>query len=94
LAGQCNARETSGWRESSCSASEVRKEGECTMEITNRNVVTLLITLQGAIKLTLESFGISIITDAQINAIANLVAIILTIAGIVMTHLKNKKKYM
>jgi uncharacterized membrane protein len=58
----------------------------------NKNVYTLTIALLGAMKLVLQSFGISIIDDQQIDAIANGVAAIVTIAGVVMTHLKKNGK--
>lgn len=58
--------------------------------ITQKNYVSLGIALLGALKLTAEAFGYHIITDDQINSLANLAAITLTIAGIVMTHQTSK----
>lgn len=52
----------------------------------NRNVTTLAIGLLGAAKLVLDGFGWNIISDDQINSIANGVAAIVTIAGVVMSH--------
>lgn len=57
-------------------------------QLQTRNYVSLGITLLGATKLAAEAFGINFITDDQINALANLASVILTIAGIAMTHLK------
>lgn len=54
-----------------------------------RNYITLGVSLLGALKLTFESFGIPFISDDQINAIANLASVVLTIAGIAMTHTKS-----
>ncbi|KPV45582.1 hypothetical protein [Alicyclobacillus ferrooxydans] len=54
----------------------------------NRNLATLLIAVLGAVKLILQAFGIDIITSQQIDAIANGVAALITVAGVIMTHLK------
>jgi uncharacterized membrane protein YdcZ (DUF606 family) len=52
----------------------------------NRNIATLTVGLLGAAKLVLDSFGWNVITDDQINSIANGVAALVTIAGVVMSH--------
>lgn len=57
----------------------------------NRNLYTLTIGLLGAIKLTLESFGIHVITDEQINSIADGVAAVFAVAGVIMSHNKANK---
>jgi hypothetical protein len=49
---------------------------------------SLVVTTLGAIKLAGEAFGYHLINDVQINAIANLVAVGLTLAGIFMSHRK------
>ena len=54
----------------------------------NRNLATLLIAVLGAVKLILQAFGVDIITSQQIDAIANGVAALITVAGVIMTHLK------
>jgi hypothetical protein len=54
----------------------------------NGNIVVLITGLLGAAKLTLEAFGYSIITDEQINAIANGVA---ATATVVAAFLNNRK---
>ena len=58
--------------------------------VTQKNYVSLGVALLGAIKLTAEAFGYDLISDEQINALANLAAVGLTIAGIVMTHQTTK----
>jgi hypothetical protein len=54
----------------------------------NRNYATIIVTLLGSLKLALEGFGYNIIDNGQINDIANGVSAVLTVAGVVMTHLK------
>jgi phi LC3 family holin len=51
------------------------------------NLVTLVPALLGAIKLILEPFGVHI-SNEDINAIANGVAAIVTIVGVVVSHQK------
>lgn len=58
----------------------------------NRNYYTITLALLGAVKLALNSFNIDIITDSQVNEIANGVAAVLTIGGVVMTHIKKLKE--
>ena len=53
------------------------------------NVVTLIIAILGALKLVLNAFGIDIITEQNINDIANGIAAIVTIAGVIMSHKKD-----
>lgn len=53
-----------------------------------KNYISIGVTLLGALKLTFEAFGIHFISEEQINALANLAAVGLTVAGIVMTHSK------
>lgn len=55
-----------------------------------RNVATIVVSLLGAAKLVLESFGISVIDNSQIDEIANGVSALVTVAGVVMTHIKPK----
>jgi hypothetical protein len=52
------------------------------------NIVVLITGLLGAAKLALEAFGYSIITDDQINAIANGAA---AAATVVAAFLNNRK---
>jgi hypothetical protein len=56
------------------------------------NVVVLITGLLGAAKLALEAFGYSIITDDQINAIANGVAAVATVVAAWMNNRKTKAK--
>jgi uncharacterized membrane protein len=53
------------------------------------NWVTLVPALLGTIKLILEPFGVHISND-DINAIANGVAAIVTITGVVVSHQKQE----
>ncbi|MED1949004.1 hypothetical protein [Brevibacillus centrosporus] len=53
------------------------------------NVIVLVTGLLGAAKLALEAFGYSVITDDQINAIANGVA---AVAAVVAAWMNNRKK--
>lgn len=40
----------------------------------------------GAVKLTTDAFGVTLITDAQINAIADGLAALATVVGVVVSH--------
>ena len=52
-------------------------------------MVSLGIAILGALKLILESvFKVDLISDEQINAIANGAAAIITIVGVAMSHRK------
>jgi uncharacterized membrane protein len=55
----------------------------------SRNAVTITIGLLGAAKLVLDAFGVHIISDGQINDIANGVASLVTVVGVYMTHNKD-----
>lgn len=54
-----------------------------------RNVLTITIGLLGAAKLVLDAFGVHIISDAQVNDIANGVASLVTVVGVYMSHNKD-----
>lgn len=56
------------------------------------NYVSLVAAGLGAAKLTAEAFGYSFITDTQVDAIVNLVAVVLTIGGILYNHFKSGVK--
>jgi uncharacterized membrane protein len=56
----------------------------------NRNVASLVIAILGALKLVLQAFGYNVLDDATINTIANCVAAIVTLYGVVATHLRHK----
>jgi hypothetical protein len=53
------------------------------------NYYTLAIGLLGAVKLVLDSFGVTIINDVQMNAIANGIAALATVVGVYMNHKKS-----
>lgn len=55
------------------------------------NMVTIIIAILGAIKIVLQAFNLNIITDENINAIANGVSAVATIAGVFMSHRKVKE---
>ncbi|UFJ40087.1 hypothetical protein LOK74_18925 [Brevibacillus humidisoli] len=55
------------------------------------NVVVLVTGLLGAAKLTLEAFGYSIITEDQINAIANGVAAAAAVVAAFLNNFKEEK---
>lgn len=57
----------------------------------NRNYVSLTIALLGALKLILAAFFGIEIPEAYIDAIANGVGAALTVAGIVMLHVKQPR---
>lgn len=59
------------------------------MSLKNRNLATLLIGILGAAKLILQAFGLDVITNQQVDAIANGVAAIVTVIGVIMTHIKH-----
>lgn len=54
----------------------------------NINVVSLTIAILGALKIVLEAFNVDLITDDQINSIANAVAAVVTIVGVMISHRK------
>jgi hypothetical protein len=54
------------------------------------NIVVLITGLLGAAKLALEAFGYSIISDDQINAIANGVAAAATVVAAFLNNRKTK----
>ncbi|QSO54790.1 hypothetical protein JZ785_14265 [Alicyclobacillus curvatus] len=58
------------------------------MSLGNRNLTTLLIAILGAVKLILQAFGVDIITSQQVDDIANGIAALVTVIGVIMTHLK------
>jgi uncharacterized membrane protein len=53
----------------------------------NRNIVSIVVALLGAAKLVLQAFGVQI-SDADINAVANAVAALVTLYGVIATHLR------
>lgn len=44
------------------------------------------LAIVGAVKLTTDAFGFRVIEDAQVNAIADGLATLATIAGVVISH--------
>ena len=52
------------------------------------NYVTLIVALLGAAKLALQAFGIDVITDDMIDKSANVVAAVVTLVGVVISHRK------
>lgn len=50
------------------------------------NKPALWVALLGALKLILDSFGISLISDTQVNDIANGIAALVTVAGVIIDH--------
>lgn len=54
------------------------------------NYITVLVAVLGAVKIVLQAFGIDVVTDQMINDIANGVAALVTIFGVVMSHRKPK----
>lgn len=57
--------------------------------MSNINWTTLIVALLGAIKLILQPFGIEI-EDEHINAIANGIAALLTVVGVILSHRKQE----
>lgn len=59
--------------------------------MTQTNYVTMIVGFLGALKLAFQAFGYGFITDDQINALANVLAILVTFGvGIYMNHRKVK----
>ena len=59
----------------------------------NINVVSIVVSLLGAFKLILGAvFKVDLISDEQINDIANGVAAIAAVVGVVLSHRKNPAK--
>lgn len=54
----------------------------------NRNIVTLTVAILGAVKLILQAYGVQVINDQQIDAIANGLAAVITVVGVLLTHTK------
>lgn len=59
-------------------------------QLSERNYYTLALALLGASKLVLESFGVKVFDNVQIDDIANAVATLLTLSGVILTHIKKK----
>jgi uncharacterized membrane protein len=57
------------------------------------NIYTLVIGILGAIKLILQAFGIDIITDDAIDAIANGVAAVVAIIAVLLHNHPKKKNF-
>lgn len=57
----------------------------------NVNWVTLVVALLGAAKLVLQAFGIDVITDDMIDKASNVVAALVTLVGVIMSHRKGEK---
>lgn len=57
--------------------------------VQQRNIVSIVIALVGALKLVLQAFGVEI-SDADANAVVNAVAALVTLYGVVATHLRHK----
>jgi peptidoglycan hydrolase-like protein with peptidoglycan-binding domain len=55
-----------------------------------KNIVSLTLTLLGALKIILEAFGLHVISDQQINDIANGAAAVCTVAGVLLSHNKSR----
>ena len=47
---------------------------------------TLVVAILGAVKLVTDAFGVTVLDDAQINAIANGVAALATVVGILINR--------
>lgn len=58
----------------------------------NRNSVTLTLALLATLKLILQLYHVSIITDEQLNDIVNGIAALATVIGVYMTHIKRQKQ--
>jgi uncharacterized protein YebE (UPF0316 family) len=58
----------------------------------NRNYYTITLSLLGVLKLVLNAFGMDLVTDKNANEIANAVATILSIVGVIMAHVKSHPK--
>lgn len=54
----------------------------------NRNIGTLAVAVLGAVKLILQAYGVQVINDQQIDAIANGLAAVITVVGVLLTHIK------
>ncbi|WNR42115.1 hypothetical protein [Paenibacillus roseipurpureus] len=52
------------------------------------NYYTLALGLLGAAKLILDAFGVTLLTDETVNAVANGVAAILSVVGVYTNHQK------
>jgi uncharacterized membrane protein len=57
-------------------------------EMNQINYVTLIVALLGTAKLVLQAFGIDVITDDMIDKAANVVAAVVTLVGVIITHRK------
>lgn len=54
------------------------------------NYYTLALGLLGAAKLILNAFGVDLISDDNVNAIANGVAALLSVVGVYTNHQKSE----
>ena len=53
---------------------------------------TILLAILGAIKLVTDAFGIQLLDDASMNAIANGVAAVVVVAGIALDNIARYRK--
>jgi hypothetical protein len=58
-----------------------------------KNIASLAVTLLGALKVCLDACGVHIISDQQVNDIANGAAAVFTIAGVLLSHNKPKASH-
>jgi peptidoglycan hydrolase-like protein with peptidoglycan-binding domain len=59
-----------------------------------KNIASLAVTLLGALKVCLDACGLHVISDQQVNDIANGAAAVFTIAGVLLTHNKPKSSHL
>ena len=101
--GQMNSKRSSGRspmenfrtsvrkRISQRAQSQKNKYGEERKMKLSINWVTLVVALLGAAKLVLQAFGIDVITDDMIDKASNVVAAVVTLVGVTMSHRKGEK---
>ena len=54
--------------------------------MTKQAIITLTISILGAVKILLDASGIHIISNEAINAVVNLVSAVVTVVGILHNH--------
>lgn len=86
-----NFRTSARNRVSQREQSQKNKYGEERKMKSSINWVTLVVALLGAAKLVLQAFGIDVITDDMIDKASNVVAAVVTLVGVTMSHRKGEK---
>lgn len=60
-------------------------------QLKSRRLSTIVVGLLAAVKIITDAFGWHVITNQEVNAIANGLAALLTVLTVVMSHMRSEK---